>query len=385
MVEHAQDVVENPVVIASSSFPPLRPRTALPIIESHRLEIRLQGFPSSETCRLALSIPRVHDSDKLWYRVPTKLNRRILLCGVREPNTSSVSSWICPIVQVTRDLNNLSAPGGKLCREISGRKIGDRSLTPCNWVRYSCYFYPGPWPTAAFRLTISPLRRDAIATPRGPSWWRLRIYEGSRNVPLKYSQGFTNEWFYFVYVIQKRMIADLWQIRSSQMLERGSDSLQVRAYARIPACPRCKTCWSFDQKYEKSTKKHERSLWWSPSMNRGISCAINTGSRSDSERMGSRTMLSITTKARLCCKHRLSRTQCRHSGDGHHQILTSEEGPQNLINESITLVEECEKSFYISQSSRLNLGYTSSGKLTSVLLATVVHPTSNVKIHCNIS
>jgi len=62
MVEHAQDVVENLVVITSSSFPPLRPRTALPIMESHRLEIRLQCFPSSETCRLAPSIPRVHDS-----------------------------------------------------------------------------------------------------------------------------------------------------------------------------------------------------------------------------------------------------------------------------------------------------------------------------------
>jgi hypothetical protein len=35
--------------------------------------------------------------------------------------------------------------------------------------------------------------------------------------------------------------------------------------------------------------------------------------------------------------------------------------PQNLINESITLIEECEKSFKISPSSRLNLGYTSSG------------------------
>jgi hypothetical protein len=62
MVEHAQDVVENLVVIASSSFPPLRPRTALPIMDSHRLEIRRQRFPSSETCRLAPSIPRVHDS-----------------------------------------------------------------------------------------------------------------------------------------------------------------------------------------------------------------------------------------------------------------------------------------------------------------------------------
>jgi hypothetical protein len=35
--------------------------------------------------------------------------------------------------------------------------------------------------------------------------------------------------------------------------------------------------------------------------------------------------------------------------------------PQNIINERITLIEECEKLFNISQSSKLNLGYTSSG------------------------
>jgi hypothetical protein len=75
--------------------------------------------------------------------------------------------------------------------------------------------------------------------------------------------------------------------------------------------------------------------------------------------------------------------------------------PQNLINESIMLIEEREKSFkilrvpdqiqdthqvcertYKIQTSTSNSITTN---LTSVLLATVVHPTSNVKIHWNIS
>ena len=108
--------------------------------------------------------------DKFWYRVPTKLNRRILLCGesaqVRREGAEYLVRFLLNLSHRSgaRDLNNLSAPGGKLCREISGRQINDRSLTPI--IRYgtctiSILVRDQP---PAFRLTISPLRRDSAWT-----------------------------------------------------------------------------------------------------------------------------------------------------------------------------------------------------------------------------
>jgi len=134
---HRTLVVESLVVIASSSFPPLRPRTALPIMESHRLEIRLQRFPSSETCRLAPSIPHVHDSTNFGTESRQTGGsfyvENLPRFGVREPNTSSISCWICPIVQVQGIwiiclLQEVScavkSAGGKLATEASHQVIG---------------------------------------------------------------------------------------------------------------------------------------------------------------------------------------------------------------------------------------------------------------------